>query len=104
MIRQYRPLSFTKVVAAAATPEFLSETPNLRLHGFQFVAEKALGVENTGNVTIIVRGVEAKVLEPGQEWTWPMPPYLAGWFDPKDFIVKVAEDGDGVKCFTNVLT
>ena len=104
MLRQYRPLVFTKTVAAAATPEFLYETAGERLYGFTLVAEKAIGVDNAGNVKIIARGVDAKILEPGEEWTWPMPQYEAGWYDPKDFVIKVATDGDGVRCLANVLT
>ncbi len=102
MLRQYRPLVFTKVVAAAATPEFLAE--GVRLYGFQLVAQKALGTDNTGNITLVVRGVDAKILEPGEEWTWPMPEYEAGWFDSKDFVLKAAVDGDGCRCLANVLT
>jgi hypothetical protein len=101
MLRQYRPLVFAKVVAAAATPEFLAE--GLRLYGFQLVAQKALGTDNTGNITIVVRGVDAKILEPGEEWTWPMPEYEAGYLDSKDFVVRVLNDGDGVMCLANVL-
>jgi hypothetical protein len=103
MLRQYRPYHFIKTVAAAATPEFLSEQAGLRLFGVQFVAEKAFNTPNTGNVTIMLDGADAKLLEPGDEWTWPQPPFEAGYFDPKRFIVKVATDGDGLRVFSNIL-
>lgn len=105
MLRRYRPKHFIKTVADADAPEFLSEEPSLRqLYGLTFVAEKAVGEENAGNVTIQLDGEDAKILEPGDEWTWPMPQFEAGFFDAKAFKVKVENDGDGVRVFTNLLT
>jgi hypothetical protein len=104
MLRQYKPIHFFKTVASSAAPEFLSEEAGLRLHGVTFIAEKtAGGGDNTGNVTIMLGGTDAKVLEPGREWSWPQPPHEAGWFDPKDFKIKVATNGDGVHVFANKL-
>lgn len=104
MLRQFKPIHFIKLVADAGTPEFLSETAGLRLSGVTFIAERTVGGEdNVGNVTIKIGGEAAYILEPGQQWSWPMPPYDASWFDPKDFIIEVATDGDGVRVLANKL-
>ena len=103
MLRQYRPHHFIKTVASSATPEFLSEEVGFRLYGFQLIAEKAFNTPNSGNVVVQVDGEDVKLLEPGDEWTWPMPAWEAGFLDPKRFKIKVAADGDGVRCLSGVL-
>src|ERR1041385_5144430 len=102
MLRRYKPLSFVKTVAVAGTPEYLGNN-DLRLYGMTFIAEKAVGTNNVGNVTIQIDGAAALILEPGEMYTWPQPPFEAGYFMPEDFKIDVATAGDGVRCLTNIL-
>ncbi len=95
-LRRYIPKQFFKTVASSAAPEFLADNPPLKLYGITFIAEKAFNTPNTGNVTIQIEGEDAKLLESGREWTWPMPEFEAGYFDSKAFKIKVATNGDGV--------
>jgi hypothetical protein len=93
-----------KVVAAAATPEFLAPNDGTRLYGFMMIAEKSVGVDNAGDLTIQIDGQDALILAPGQQITWPMPPWEAGYYLPEDFILKASVDGDGLRVIANVLT
>jgi hypothetical protein len=102
MLRQYKPHQIIKTVAASGTPEFLDDN-NTRIFGATFIGEKAFNTPNTGNVTIQVEGGDALLLEPGEMITWPQPPYEAGYWMPQDFKIKVATNGDGVRCLTNIL-
>ena len=105
MLRRYKPLMIQKVVASSATPEFLAsnEGTNLRLYGLLFISQKAVGEDNADDITIQIDGDDALILSPGQQLSWPQPPYEAGYFLPEDFIIKVAADGDGVRVIANVL-
>ena len=89
----------TKLVAAAATPEVLGAA-SILFNNIQFIAENAVGVSNTGNITIQLKNpsgtfTDAKVIEPGQAYNWPAPAH--GYFDASQFTIKAAQDGDGVR-------
>jgi hypothetical protein len=103
MLRRYKPVMLTKIVASAAVPEFLNDDGTMRLHGLFFIGEKAVGTDNAGNVTIQIGGEDAIILEPGERLTWPQQPYEAGYMVPTDFKIKVAVDGDGVRVVGNQL-
>ncbi len=103
MLRRYKPLVIQKVVSAAATPEFLAPNDGTRLYGLLMIAEKAVGVDNAGNITIKIDGEDAIVLEPGRQLAWPAPPYEAGYFEPEDFVLKASVDGDGLRVISNRL-
>jgi hypothetical protein len=103
MLRRYKPLMIQKVVASAATPEFLAPNDGTRLYGILFIAEKAVGSENTADIIIQINGQDALVLRPGGQLSWPQPPYEAGFFLPEDFIIKAGADGDGIRAIANVL-
>ena len=93
-----------KVVAAAATPEFLAPNDGTpRLYGLLFIAEKAVGTDNAADLTIQINGEDALKLRPGQQLSWPAPPYEAGYFLPEDFIIKAGADGDGIRVIANQL-
>jgi len=93
--RRYKPRVIVKTVAAAATPEALGGSQ--RMAGITFFATKAVGTNNTGNVTIQVDGTtDAWVMTPGDVFSWPAPPYEAGYYLASDFTIKVATDADGV--------
>ena len=104
MRRIFHPKRIIKTVAASGTPEVLDADDTIRMYGVNFVAQKAFGDNNTGNVTIQVNNgtlavpayVDALVIEPGQERAWPGIAFLEGFFRPSDFRIKVATNGDGV--------
>jgi hypothetical protein len=90
-----------KTVAASATPEFLANHL-VRFHSAYFIAQKAAGTANTGNVTIQLQDVagtwtDFKVLAPDDEWG-----YSLDWshkndpFNGNQIKIKVATNGDGV--------
>lgn len=92
--RRYKPRLLVKTVAASGTPEALGTTQ--RMAGITFFANKAVGTANTGNVTIMVDGADAWIMQPDTVYTWPSPPYEAGYYLASDFTIKVATNGDGV--------
>ncbi len=107
--RIFHPRHLIKTVAASGTPEVLDASTTLRMYGIQFIAQKAFGTDNTGNVTIQVNNgtvavpsyADAMVLEPGQKETWPGSAFLEGFYTPLDFKIKVATNGDGVRVLYN---
>ena len=97
--RRYKPRVIVKTVAASGTPEALGTSQ--RLAGLTFFGAKAVGTNNTGNVTLQVEDSsgtlsDAWVMMPGDVFTWPAPPYEAGYYLASDFTIKVATNGDGV--------
>lgn len=92
--RRYKPRLIVKTVADSATPEAIGTSQ--RMAGLTFFAQKAVGTANTGNITIMLDGVDAWIMEPSSVFTWPAPPYEAGYYFASDFTIKVATNGDGV--------
>src|ERR1051325_3656084 len=102
-LRRYTPKTFTKLVASSSTPEFLHDN-DIRMYGLIFIAEKAVGTENAGDVFIQIGGADAIKLEPGRQLTWPQPPFEAGYLMPQDFKVRVSTNNAGVRVIYNELT
>jgi len=93
--RRYKPRVIVKTVAASGTPEALGGSQ--RMAGVTFFAQNAVGTNNTGNVTIQLDGsTDAFVMEAGSVFTWPAPPYEAGYYLASDFTIKAATNGDGI--------
>jgi hypothetical protein len=92
--RRFKPRLIVKTIADSGTPEALGT--NQRMQGLTFFANKAVGTPNVGTVTIQVDGVDAWIMESGSVYTWPSPPYEAGYYFASDFTIKVATNGDGV--------
>ncbi len=103
MLRRYKPLMIEKIVADTATPEFLANN-DMRLYGLYFIAEKAVGTDNTSEIYVQIDGVDAIKLDPGEQLTWPQPPYDAGYMYPQDFKIRVTTNGDGVRVIGHELT
>ena len=96
-MRRFRPNVISKTVADPNTPEPLSQSADIFMAGIRFIAEKALGVENVGEVIIQCRGVDGLLLQPGGSEVWVAPTFEAGYYTPDDFYIKVATAGDGVR-------
>ena len=103
MLRRYQPVQLIKTVAAAVTPEFLDPDGTMQLYGLTFYGDRGLDTPNTGDVWIQVGGVDALLVEPERERSWPMPPYEAAYFIPTDFKIRVENDGDGIRVISQRL-
>jgi hypothetical protein len=94
---------YIKTVAASATPEVLGDD-SLQFHSITFSAQKAVGTDNTGNVTIqlmpAITGdwADAKILVPGTEWGYSVNPDCNDLFNAAQIRIKAATNGDGVVC------
>ena len=100
----FQPLHFIKTVADSGTPEALGAS-SVRLSSIQFIAEKAFGVANAGNITTQIPGTDgeftdSKVITPGLTYTWLIPSSDnsgSAFYKASDFKIKVATNGDGVR-------